>query len=231
MGSSLQLPSGRSTKPSSTKTAACSAWACPARLRGGLWHQRSRPGRHGLHRRGRHPRGAIFHPTAPPTVLSVPGGSVAARHQQSRPGLRSWPSPRDSTRSHSSFFYDNGRMIDIGTLGGRSTLHGRHERIGPDRRCIGCRRRAPASLPLQRWQDDRDRHHRTDSERRWTSTTVGRCWARTRRGLLTLRPGAFLYSDGQMHEVGDLGGGFTIPQHLNELGQVVGFSVQRRAGG
>ena len=39
---------------------------------------------------------------------------------------------------------------------------------------------------------------------------------------------AFLYNDGQVHQVGDLTGGTDIssvnPRHLNELGQVVGFS-------
>ena len=36
--------------------------------------------------------------------------------------------------------------------------------------------------------------------------------------------GAFLYSDGQVHDLGDLGGGDTIAGNLNELGQVVGLS-------
>ena len=38
---------------------------------------------------------------------------------------------------------------------------------------------------------------------------------------------AFVYSDGQMREVGGLGGDSTVPQRLNELGQVVGFSPWR----
>ena len=64
--------------------------------------------------------GTIFHPAAPPTVLRVPPGARLVR-------MASTIAARSSAvgqpqRRPSSFFYDNGRTVDIGTLGGNHAI-------------------------------------------------------------------------------------------------------------
>ena len=160
-------------------------------------------------------RGAIHPPAGPPTVLSLPGG-VVAPHGINNRGQVFGQSAAVAGNAAAGFFYDNGRMVHFGG-GGTYPLD-----MNESGQIVGVTELDSAtSLPLQRWQGDA--HRRSERLR------GGRGHQRPGPGLgLQLPDGrgaeTFLYSDGQLRAIGNLGGRLHRPCHLNELGQVVGFS-------
>jgi probable HAF family extracellular repeat protein len=130
----------------------------------------------------------------------------------------------NASGSYHAFLYKNGSMTDLGTLGGPSS---QGQSINQSGEIAGYAQLPPG--PTAGWPPRRVSFYSAFTDSKGTMTALGspggEAYAINDSGQIAGQDGgAYFYSGGTFTNLGNLGGGTTQVEGINDTGEVVGYS-------